>query len=217
MATRFDRRGRERMTGGAIGLLVGAALVLGGCAPGRLADLRDSGRLSLGLGLGISADAKAGALTHPSLGTAAASASLGFESRDVYGTFYQVSASDPHAMFWAHGRGKSWLNALNSSGWRAAFQVQRVSTAFMAVGSPVEYEPPQVIVGEMQGMEVAGSLVEGRWLPIPPRTDFNDATDFQLGATLLLVSARAGVNVLETCDFLLGFFGLDIAGDDPKP
>ncbi len=46
-------------------LLAMLLLAATGCAPGRMADLRDSGRLSLGLGLGLSADAKLGTLTHP--------------------------------------------------------------------------------------------------------------------------------------------------------
>ena len=37
----------------------------------------------------------------------------------------------------------------------------------------------------------------------------------QVGATLLLIGARVGFNPLEFFDFLLGFAGYDIAGDDP--
>jgi len=40
------------------------------------------------------------------------------------------------------------------------------------------------------------------------------ATDFEADASLLFVSARVGVNLAETVDFLLGFFTIDIAGDD---
>ena len=40
-------------------------------------------------------------------------------------------------------------------------------------------------------------------------------TDLQLGAHLLLINARLGFNPLEFLDFLLGFAGVDIAGDDP--
>jgi len=32
-----------------------------------------------------------------------------------------------------------------------------------------------------------------------------------------VVAARVGINPLEILDFLLGFLGLDIAGDDPRP
>ena len=39
---------------------IAAALIASGCAPGRLADLQDSGRISVGLSLGLSADAKLG-------------------------------------------------------------------------------------------------------------------------------------------------------------
>ncbi len=40
--------------------------------------------------------------------------------------------------------------------------------------------------------------------------------DFEAGATLGIVSARAGINPLEIIDFLLGFVGVDIAKDDPE-
>jgi hypothetical protein len=35
-----------------------------------------------------------------------------------------------------------------------------------------------------------------------------------MGATALIMTVRAGFNPLELVDFLLGFGGLDIAGDD---
>ena len=78
------------------------------------------------------------------------------------------------------------------------------------------------------GTRVGGELLDGkvtvrRWLPIPglaketsPLFSFNTATDLQLGAHLLLINARLGFNPLEFLDFLLGFGGLDIAGDDPS-
>jgi len=43
-----------------------------------------------------------------------------------------------------------------------------------------------------------------------------DAFDADLGATLLLVSARIGFSPGQFADFALGFFGLDIAGDDAE-
>ncbi|MCH6562406.1 MAG: hypothetical protein IH800_08325, partial [Myxococcales bacterium] len=56
-----------------------------GCAPGRVADLKDSGRIGIGLGFGLSLDARLGDLTHPALGLLSVSAMLGFESRDIDG------------------------------------------------------------------------------------------------------------------------------------
>jgi hypothetical protein len=189
-------------------------LLLVGCAPGRMADLRDSGRLSLGIGAGLSVDAKAGALTHPSLGTAYASAKLGFDSRDVDGAFYEVGTSDPHAAFWASKEGASLGQALNDSGWRAAFEVHEYRAALVAVGYPPGQDRPEVLVAEVRGEELDGTLEKATWLPLDPDLSFNNATDFQVGATALIVSARAGLNALELLDFVLGFVGLDIAGDD---
>jgi hypothetical protein len=187
---------------------------LAGCAPGRIADLRDSGRLSFGIGAGLAVDAKAGALTHPSLGTSYASAKVGFDSRDVHGAYYEVGTSDPHAAFWAKHNGASLGQALNSSGWRAAFEVHEYEAALVAVGYPPGQDRPEILVAEVRGEELDGTLEEATWLPLDPDLSFNNATDFQVGATALIVSARAGLNALELLDFVLGFVGLDIAGDD---
>jgi hypothetical protein len=200
-------------------------LALAGCAPGRMADLKDAGRLSLGLGLGLSVDAKLGDLTHPSLGILSASAMFGSDSRKVEGLFYEARTSEPYATYWMKARGFPTTDALNTTGWRGAFEVHSVDIAIDAIADPSPDEPPEELGVEVEGREVlAGRISVGRWLPIPlksrgrtfPLWTFNTATDFQAGATLLLVSARAGVNVLETFDFLLGFAGLDIAGDDEK-
>ena len=91
------------------------------------------------------------------------------------------------------------------------------------MGAALGEHEPDAIIKELENSNLEWEADLGKWLPIPrsdgrgpPLTDFNNATDLQLGAHLLLVSARAGVNVLEIFDFLLGFGGLDIAGDDPE-
>lgn len=194
-------------------VVLASVVVLAGCAPGRMADLRDSGRLSLGLGFGISADAKVGALTHPSFGILSTSAMLGFDSRDIYGEYYEARVSEPYATVWARDENEPWLSALNDSGWRAAFETRRYHEAVAAVWQPVGQSAPDVLVAEIEGTEIDGTLDDGDWV-FSEAANFNTLTDFQLGATLFLVSARAGVNVLEFIDFLLGFGGVDIAGDD---
>jgi hypothetical protein len=212
---------------GSIGLVAALAvslLISTGCAPGRLADLRDAGRVSAGLGIGLSADAKVGALTHPSLGFFATSANLGFDSRDVYGVFHEGRTSEPFASAWARGQNVPFGDALNASGWRAAFKVQDIDIALAAISEPLDgHDAPDVIVKHYKGKKLSGGVDIGYWLPIPrqdkltdPMWTFNSATDLQLGATLVFVSGRVGLNVLETFDFLLGFVGMDIADDDPR-
>ncbi len=184
-----------------------------GCAPGRMADLQDSVSLSMGAGVGIAADVKAGIITHPSIGTVTASAMLGSDSRNISGSFYQVSSSFPHSMFWAGKEGLPAGEVMNSTGWRAAFQVKEFTEAFVAIGHPTA-NTTEVVSGLVEIVETDETIDPGRWLPIPPEVSFHEATDFQAGATLLLVSVRAGLNPLELLDFLLGFAGVDIAGDD---
>lgn len=191
------------------------ALLASGCAPGRMADLQDSMSLGLGFGLGVAADAKAGMFTHPSLGTVTASAMLGSDSRDVSGSYYQVSSSWPHSMWWAGKEGMSFGNALNSTGWRAAFEVQDYTAAFVGIGYPTA-NTAEVISGQISGVAAEGTVDDGTWLPIPPDLEYGEITDMQIGATLLLFTARVGVNPLEFIDFLFGFVGVDLAGDDPQ-
>ena len=44
---------------------------------------------------------------------------------------------------------------------------------------------------------------------------FHNSTRVEAEVSLGVVSVRAGLNPLEIIDFLLGFLGFDIAGDDP--
>lgn len=190
-------------------------VVLAGCAPGRVADLQDSMSLGLGIGAGLAMDLKAGMLTHPSLGTATASAMIGSDSRDVDGSYYEVGMAEPHATFWAHRlTNGAWGPALNESGWRAAFEVHEYTVAVAAIGYPPGQDRPEIVLAEFQGEELQGTLEQAKWLPNMDEANFAGATDFQMGATALILTVRAGFNPLEFFDFLLGFGGLDIAGDD---
>jgi len=63
-------------------------------------------------------------------------------------------------------------------------------------------------------------LEVGRWLNLAApdfKASFHQMDDIQVGLTLGVLSARVGINRLETLDLLLGFVGLDIAGDDTPP
>jgi hypothetical protein len=198
-------------------------LALAACAPGRIADLQDSGRLSAGISLGLSVDAKLGDLTHPAIGVLSSSAMFGFETRHIDGSWYEARVSDPFATYWYRRDGRGWGWSLNSSGWRGMWEATSYLDALDEIDESFDQEPlPEtgtVVAGEM----LDGELVASMWLPLPigfPEDDppvlfrFRTATDLQLGATLLVVGARVGFNPLEFLDFLLGFVGLDIAGDD---
>ena len=160
----------------AVGLLLGCApgrmSELTGIerSPGRLADLQDSVSGSLGLGLGISVDAKFGFLTHPSLGTASASAMWGSDSGLVNGSFYQVSSSFPHSVYWAYSQDASLLEALNVSGWRAAFEVREFKDAFELIPAPARQRPRELVGQPGRGIDLQATLDEGTWLPLPADT-----------------------------------------------
>jgi hypothetical protein len=204
-----------------LGLVTFVALFALGCAPGRIADLKDSGRVSFGVGLGLSADIKAGALTHPSLGLWSASAMFGFDTRKVDGLFFEGRTSEPYATFWTRGIGTPWGQALNSTGWRVAFEAHEFQAALAETAHVPQRERPEALIAHIEKHELDGTLDVGGWLPFPRRTQtwdslfsFKNTTDLQAGAQLLFVTARVGFNPLEFLDFLGGMLGADIAGDD---
>ncbi len=203
---------------------LGVLLCVLGCAPGRVADLKDSGRLSMGLGLGLSVDAKIGDLTHPALGAFSVSGQFGFESRHIDGPWYEASVSDPYALSWFRKEDVPWGYAFNLSGWRGVWESLDWLDAMDELDEDLDQEPLPETGTVVEGERLDSSVNVRRWLPItgghgePKRLwSFNTATDLQLGAHFLLVNARVGFNTLEFIDFLLGFAGFDIAGDDPAP
>lgn len=196
------------------GIVLASFLVIG-CAPGRIADLRDSGRLSIGIGLGLSADAKLGDLTHPSLGLFSTAGMVGFDSRRVSGAYFDARTSEPYATWWALDGGSSLLGALNDSGWRASFETTGYGPALGPVLGPFRQGRPEDLPASANGEPLNGDLDDGTWLPLPPYTSYRTLTDLQLGAHLLVLGARIGINPLEIIDFAAGFVGLDPAGDSP--
>lgn len=185
---------------GLLATLVGAVLLLNvGCnvAPGRMKDLADCGKASVGVGIGLEVYAKVGSLTHPSLGIGSGTFRIGHESRETTGAWSEASAVAPVTTLLGLGFSGGNPSALNWSQLR----------------------------GRISSDETDDN---GFWLPLLMLLDddnfedydplaFGEITDFEVGGTLVFVSARVGVNPLEIVDFVLGFVGLDIAGDDPKP
>jgi len=182
------------MTARAGWLLLSVLLTVLGCAPGRLADLQDSGRLAVGIGVGLSADVQLGGLTHPALGVVSSSAMIGFESRGIEGSWFEARISDPYAIRWYRREGKSWPYALNSSGWRGVWESLDWFDALAEVDEPIDQEPLPETGTVVGGELLDGKVLVNRWLPIrpdptePPVWTFGTATDVHAGATLLLVS-----------------------------
>lgn len=207
-------------------LAVALAALLGAqaCAPGRLADLQDSGRLSAGLAVGLSVDAKVGDLTHPAVGVLSSAAMFGFETRHIDGFWYEARVSDPFATYWYRRDGQGWAWSLASSGWRGMWESPGYLDAIDEIDGTFDQEPLPETGSEYRGERLDGELVASLWLPLPVGEGVDEApvlfryrtaTDLQVGATLLLVGARVGFNPLEFLDFVLGFAGFDPAGDDP--
>jgi hypothetical protein len=197
-------------------------LSLAGCAPGRLADLRDAVHGSIGSGKGLSVDATLGFLSQPAIGLyGAKTVALGVDGRDAYGFMGETRVSAPYAYSYARKQGRSVLESLNSSGWRSTYSVANMQRGFEEVDKPLEPLKPREFDQVIEGRRFSGRAIGTRWLPLPSAADafsplltFSSASELQLGAHIGIFAARAGVNPLELVDFLLGFGGLDIAGDD---
>ncbi len=186
-----------------------AALGLGGCATGRLSDLRDCGRVSVGYGLGLGAEASLGIVGNPSIGIMANKAMFGFEDRGCAGMWTETESFFPaSSVIGAMMRGMS--DGGPSS-----------DTSFAPYGRQIQmntrggrYLPPdQWITHTRERNFLIGLPTHDR----PARNVFRTATDIEVGVALGFVSARIGINPLEILDFVLGCVGFDIAGDDSAP
>ena len=202
----------------AVGIL---STCLGGCLSGRVADLRDVVQVSLHGGLGFSADARLGVLTQPSFGLWSTSFGVGNYSRDIGGLFFHKRISVPYSVGYLATRDRGVLSSLNSTGWDGVYQIGGLQRAFEEIDRPLSTRPPREIGREVRGRVEGGDLREGAWLPFPDSSrdapvasSFMDWTQFEGGAQVGPFGGRAGFNPLELLDFLLGFGGIDIAGDD---
>ncbi|MBT3201208.1 MAG: hypothetical protein HN350_15010 [Phycisphaerales bacterium] len=162
-----------------------------GCTQARLNDLNDCGRISIGPAFGLDVYLKLGALTQPSLGIASMSIKLGHEDRYLSGIWHEGVGAWPGGLFTPNTFGNFRGEGCNVSGYHN--------------------------LGPYPG---GGD--RSYWLPLLSADTvydplaFNEFCDLQIGGTLLVVSVRAGINPPEIVDFVVGFFGLDIAEDDHK-
>lgn len=184
-------------------------LLIAGCATGRLADLRDCGRLSVGLGLGVGAEASLGIIGNPSLGAVANKSMFGFDNRDCSGMWTETESFFPASSIIS-----GVMNLISDGG-------PSTDPTFAPYARQI-----QMNIQHGKYLPRDRWIIQNRYrnffigLPHPgeqpTNSVFHAITDLEIGATAGIVAVRVGVNPLELLDFLLGFVGLDIAGDDPK-
>lgn len=204
-------------------IAVALSIGLGACAPGRVADLQDIGKLSIGAGVGASVDASLGFVSQPSFGFFSETSLLGNEARQASGYVFQKRVSFPYTFVTAARDGKGLLGALNYTGFLATYKVTGFQRGFEEIDRTLDAVAPREFGLEIEGVRYGGGVVGGRWLPLPGLADdysriftFHQLTNFHVGAHAGIIGARVGFNPLELFDFLLGLGGLDIAGDDPQ-
>jgi hypothetical protein len=174
------------------------ATCLGGCASGRLQDLRDCGRVSIGYGLGIGVEAGLGIVGNPSLGAGSDKIMFGFENRGLAGSWSEGELFWPRSVHLFEDETNAEFHVF------APYARQIGSGPF---GPSLRYP-----IKRYRNLVFAPSNT-AVWDPV---SRFQSMTDWEIGATLGVVSFRFGVNPLEVLDFVLGFVGLDIGRDDPK-
>jgi hypothetical protein len=173
-------------------------MMLTGCATGRLADLRDCGRFSVGAGPDLGIEARVGMLTHLSLGIGSEDRKrYGYESRYVYGKWLETEGYWPLAFFLP--------GFLQESTTQSLFAIDTTYCRWIDDGWLIN--PPPYRIGHLLNFRDSNN---------PKTSLLKRAMDFELGVAPVLFSLRIGVNPLEIADFLLGFIGLDIADDDEK-
>lgn len=90
---------------------------------------------------------------------------------------------------------------------RVTFAYERA--AFLGVQCPFPWRRGELPAAESAADEAPSSLNGRQW--------GIDGFSIEAGLFAGVVGARVGVNLAELCDFILGFTGLDILGDDARP
>ena len=192
--------------------LAALAMLACGCrsiAPGRMLDLGDCGTFGVGVGYGLDATIQAGALAEASLGIGHKIRYLGWNGHTGVTKWENAQLSCPPSLF---------MSAL-AMGMAENNCCLLPPETFYAVPEPNRMDaPPRPGNRTPAGSE---SKHFGYALPLLSEQGrrrtctFHNATRLEAEVSLGVVSVRAGINPLEILDFLLGFLGFDIAGDDP--
>jgi hypothetical protein len=169
-----------------------------GCATGRWADLKDCGALSIGVGAGLDVSAKVGCLFQPAVGVIGSrTVKVGHENRARSGVWEEKQFVWP----------VEWFR-------RATPQPSDEDAELLAIGASYTRSRCPALEDDPADDACFFPVLADRRHRDP--FSFHELTDLQVGATLGIVSMRVGINPLEILDFLLGFVGLDIAGDDSQ-
>ena len=190
----------------AAALTTGCQTTVGNYFGNRARDFGECFMVHAGLGLGLGVEAKVGGLMH--LGVIAQTSLPGRIAGWLYGEY----RPDRHFLVILQNlEGDFWFPFNDGVGFHEEEGVQRTGHACYALLPALlswqwvypEYPARPVLSWLWSG----GSGDELRKARI-------HAFDLEVGATAILVTAKAGFSPGEFVDFLLGWFGVDIAGND---
>ncbi len=211
-------------------LLVLASAVSGGCSwwEARARDGSDCFRAALGVGPGLALDARLTDWVAPGVGIVTYTHNVGWLDRRVHGVWLESDViTTPRLAYEAFGA------EFDS---QASQQADHVGSLKQLATSSINLPNERWV--RRQGVTTVeyfafinaaelGARSHATWLtdllvdpgdPVfTPRRSAWQRGNFEVGATILLVHARAGVNLFEFVDLIGGFVGLDLAGDDARP
>jgi hypothetical protein len=204
-------------------LAAGSCAPVGGYFAARGLDLADCFKLSVGLGIGLAADVHVTDYMAPGLGIASYTANLGWDDRRVNGVWLESDVINTPRLAYEWAYEDSLAADSEDSSQRlltglALASLTLPNERWIRKGSRVTVEYFSLFnfggLGErMAARSLAGVLLGHGEQADDPGRSFWQKCFLEAGATAGVVHARVGWNPLETIDFLLGWIGLDPAGD----
>ena len=208
-------------------LLWVAALGLASCGyvHDRAMDLADCFKVNAGVGVGLALDLKLTDYVSPGVGIASYTWNAGWDDRRVHGVWiesdvintpriaYEVLFTDYDDSPNSGGDTESLvldlaLSSLNLPNERWLVVGREVSVEFFSLFNFENADDRQIRT------TITGRLVDPAEEARIVDKDVWQRGFVEIGVTAGLVHARAGFNPLQFVDFLLGWFSLDVAGDD---
>jgi len=222
-----SRNGIHR--GATLALALALGLMGAGCASqatywrARGRDLGDTFSVAVGYGVGVSADAQASEILHAGVGLSYGRM-CGTRGRFA-GVWEQANMGWPTS-FMIFGNVAPEKEEMPAGYWPLLFSLLLLpnhSEDIIFSGKGV-LDPPADDI-QMHFCEINPAFTSAVFLPLVYRAAKekqevprrSPSADFSVSVMAFLVGARFSFNPLQFGDLLVGFFGLDPAGDDPAP
>lgn len=195
----------------------------------RALDLVDTFKLSAGVGPGIAVDLRATDWFAPGLGYMSYTTNVGWDDREIFGVWDEcVVINTPRAVVEAAIGSQ---DERTSPDYDPQQRIGRLALASVFLANERWLRNPSngdvtvdyyslfnfaPIASFLRQADPGRFFVKDGENVIVRSKSVWDQGWFEVGATVLVLHARAGVNLFQALDFVAGVFGLDPAGDDRR-